>query len=75
MSLAVNARDAMPKSGQLTIETRNIELGEAAPLKPASAEPDRYVMLAVSDTGCGMDAEIQARIFVGKGTGLGLSMV
>jgi PAS domain S-box-containing protein len=82
LNFAINARDAMPAGGRLTLETDNVELGHDFAARHPDVTPGAYVVVSVSDTGAGMDADVKARAFdpfyttkpLGQGTGLGLSM-
>jgi signal transduction histidine kinase/CheY-like chemotaxis protein len=83
INIAINARDAMPEGGRLTIETANAYLDDVYRGQNPEVEPGQYAMIAITDTGAGMNAEVASRVFdpffttkpVGKGTGLGLSQV
>ncbi len=82
LNLAINARDAMPDGGQLTLTTRNTHIDQR-PQRPEDPDPGEYVMLSIRDTGCGMSEDVLAKVFepffttkdIGKGSGLGLAQV
>ena len=83
MNLVVNARDAMPRGGNIVIETANVELDEHYVSEHPGSQTGQHVVLAISDTGCGIDENIKSKIFepffttksIGQGTGLGLFTV